>query len=107
VHVVRESGRAADAGDEHEVLGLDPGLGQHELNRGEDAVVAATGAPANLLVRLEVFACELYRRAVRVSHTSIISRIARSRSTARKGTPNIWVKLCASTRYSARTSRES
>ena len=91
VHVVRQARRAADARHEHEVFGLDAGLGQHELDGGEDAVVTAARAPANFLVRLEVLARQLHRRAVVViAHSSIISRICSSRSAAWNGTPNIF-----------------
>ena len=54
VHVVREPARAADARDEHDVLPAQPQLGQEALHRGEDRVVPAPGAPAHLLVGLEV-----------------------------------------------------
>ena len=50
VHVVREAARAADAGDEHRVLGRDAELGHQLLDGEQDAVVAAAGAPADLLV---------------------------------------------------------
>ena len=54
VHVVREAGGAADAGDEDDVLLRQPELGHEALHGGEDGVVAAAGAPAHLLVGLEV-----------------------------------------------------
>ncbi len=50
VHVVREAARAADAGDEDEVLARDAELGQHLLHLREDRVVAAARAPADVLV---------------------------------------------------------
>ena len=54
VHVVREARRAADARDEDDVLPRQPELGHERLHRGEDRVVAAARAPADLLVGLEV-----------------------------------------------------
>ncbi len=58
VHVVREARRAADAGDEDDVLAAQAELGQEALDGGEDRVVAAAGAPADLLVGLEVLGGE-------------------------------------------------
>ena len=78
VHVVREARRAADARHEHEVLGLHAEVGELELHRREDRVVAAARAPADLLVRLEVLAAELDRDAavalapLRRSATSLV-----------------------------------
>ena len=54
VHVVREAARAADAGDEHDLLAGDAEGGHHLLHLGEDRVVAATGTPADVLVAGEV-----------------------------------------------------
>ena len=50
VEVVGEPRRAADAGDEHDVLAAQAELGQEALDGLEDGVVAAAGAPADLLV---------------------------------------------------------
>ena len=50
VHVVREAARAADARDEHGVLAGDAEVGHQHLHGGEDRVVAAARAPADLLV---------------------------------------------------------
>ena len=50
VHVVREAGSAADAGDEHGVLSTDLEFGHQQLHGGEDRVIPTAGAPANLLV---------------------------------------------------------
>ena len=55
VHVIREAGRAADAGNDHEVFALDAEVGEDGLDGGEDGVVTAAGAPADFLVGLEVF----------------------------------------------------
>src|SRR5450432_4200159 len=54
VEVIRKARRTADAGNEHHVLATQPELGQERLHRGEDRVVTAPGAPAHLLVGLEV-----------------------------------------------------
>lgn len=54
VHVVREAGGAADAGDEDDVLLRQAQFGHEALDGGEHRVVTAAGAPADLLVRLEV-----------------------------------------------------
>ena len=50
VPVVRETSGAADAGDEHGVLSTDFEFGHQQLHGGEDRVIPAAGAPANLLV---------------------------------------------------------
>src|SRR5262249_13603312 len=50
-----------DARNEDEVLRLDVEFRQQELHGGEDRIVPAPGAPADLLVRLEVLAAELHR----------------------------------------------
>src|ERR1700691_1324402 len=51
VHVIGEARRAADAGEEDGVLAGDAELGHEEADGGEDRVVAAARAPADLLVR--------------------------------------------------------
>ena len=79
VHVIREPARAADAADEHLVLGLAAELRHEELQRGEHRVVPATGTPADLLVRREVLAGQ----GDRVSHRSSPGSSSRSR---RRGT---------------------
>src|SRR5258707_872493 len=58
IHVVREAAGAADAGNHHKILALDAELGEHRLHRGENGVVAAAWAPADLLVGLKVFFCQ-------------------------------------------------
>ena len=68
VHVVREARRAADARHEHQVLRASRRARRScELHRGEDRVVTAARAPADLLVRLEVLPAELDRGAAAVS----------------------------------------
>src|SRR5204862_317516 len=63
-HVVGEPARAADPGHEDDLLGRGPELGQELLDRGEDRVVAAAGAPPGLLVGGEVALRERRRRSV-------------------------------------------
>src|ERR1043166_1199544 len=52
LHVVREARRAADAGDEHDVLSRHAHLRHEPLNGREDRVVAAAGAPTHVVLRL-------------------------------------------------------
>src|SRR5260370_41518959 len=59
VHVVREAARAADPGDEHDGLPRDAEGGHHLLHRAQDRVVPAAGAPAHVLVGLEILLGEL------------------------------------------------
>ena len=54
VHVVRKPAGAADAGDEHDLLAGDAERRQHLLHLREDRVVAAAGAPADVLVAGEI-----------------------------------------------------
>ena len=58
VHVVREAAGAADARDERHLLAWHADRGERLLHLGEDRVVPATGAPADLLVGLEVVGFE-------------------------------------------------
>jgi hypothetical protein len=86
LHVVREAGGAADAGDEDDALARDAELGHELLDGGEDRIVAAARAPADLLVGLQVLRrqCQL---AVAVAFCHNIAPIASPNSLARKGTP--------------------
>src|SRR5438128_688725 len=68
VHVIREAARAADAGDNDEVFALDAEFRENSLNGRKDCVVAAARAPADFLVRLEIFLCK--RRESRCGHRS-------------------------------------
>src|SRR5262249_43406062 len=54
VHVIREAARAADPGDEDDIFLGNAQVRHRLLDRGEDGVVAAAGAPPHVLVRLEV-----------------------------------------------------
>src|SRR5262249_47186377 len=58
VHVVREPARAADPGDEDEVLARHAELWQEFLHLGEDGVVTTARAPAHVLVRDEILPTE-------------------------------------------------
>src|SRR5438045_4509935 len=59
LHVVREACGAADPGDEDDLLARQAELRHEALQSGQDGVVAAAGAPADLLVGLEVLRGEL------------------------------------------------
>src|SRR5215203_4975221 len=50
VHVVRETRRAADTGNDHGVLALDPELGHKALERCKHRIVTTARAPAHLLI---------------------------------------------------------
>ncbi len=105
VHVVRETGGAADTGDEDGVLPSDPQLRHEGLYRGQDRVVTAAGAPADLLVGLELLGA--LRRlglrdqlqggellAHRLSSSSRFPIAAHSTSAncaALKGSPRTWL----------------
>jgi hypothetical protein len=82
LHVVGEAGRAADARDEDDLLARNPELRHEALHRGEDRVVAAARAPADLLVGLELLRSQL-QLARHYNIASIASRI----SLARNGLP--------------------
>src|SRR5215475_491272 len=62
VHVIRQPGRAAYAGDDDEVLARYVKFGKERLERGKDRVVTAAGAPSDLLVGLEVLGGQLLVR---------------------------------------------
>ena len=78
LHVVREARGAADAGDEDDLLAREAELGHEALHRGEDGVVAAARAPADLLVGLEVLRRQRQALAVR----AVSSPLQRRRSIA-------------------------
>src|SRR5690606_1093199 len=108
----RQAGGAADPRDEHHLVRRDAQLGEHELQRGEDPVVAAAGAPPHLLVGGEVLAAEGDRRVVRGGaavavgggHRASSSSMRCSSSLGRSGTPATCVWLRTSTRKRARSS---
>jgi hypothetical protein len=54
VQVVGKPAGTADPGDKHELLPGDAQGGQDLLDLGENAVIAASRAPANVLVALEI-----------------------------------------------------
>ena len=62
VHVVGETRGAADAGNDHRVLTLDPQLRHEALERRQHGVVAAAGAPADFLITREVLAVQRLER---------------------------------------------
>src|SRR5579875_356947 len=56
VHKVRKAARASDARNENNILARDAELGHRLLHRREDRVIAASRAPADLLVADEILA---------------------------------------------------
>ena len=107
VHVVREPRRAADAADEDDVLLGHPQLGHEPLHGGQDGVVPAAGAPAHLLVGLEVLGLQAQIPGSTrggVGHEWITPFSISASSSALNGNPRTWVTLRASTRYFARIS---
>ena len=87
LHVVREAGGAADAGDEDDALARDAELGHELLDGGEDRVVAAARAPADLLVGLQVLRRQRQLAVAVAVFRHSIAPIASASSLARKGTP--------------------
>ena len=73
VHVVREPARAADPGDEDDVLPGDAEVGHHLLDGRQDRVVPAARAPADVLVGLEVLLRVARAPAVRSSRCSSVA----------------------------------
>src|SRR5262249_14104723 len=61
--VVRKTRRAADAGHEHRLFGHRADVGERTRDRLQHGVVAAAGAPTNLLRRGEVLRCQLRAHA--------------------------------------------
>src|ERR1700733_4757045 len=113
VHVIRETGGTADARQEHRVLAAHAEVGHQHLDGGENGVVAASRAPADLLVAGPVLAggdgdCS-GGGAVGLAHDFPPSSavMAASISPTRNGTPCILDMVWASTRYSARRMRLS
>src|SRR5713226_2088026 len=112
VHVVREPARAADPGDEDDVLLRDAEVGHRLLRRRQDRVVPAAGAPADVLVGLEVL-LRVLGRFLRVGAARAHTRLSWSWvmaswiSSLASGSPRTRLKPTASTRYSARSTRTS
>src|SRR4029453_15678627 len=110
VHVVRKAARAADPGDEDDVLLGNAQVGHRLLDRGEDGVVAAAGAPPHVLVRLEVL-LRVLRRFLRLARTHALPPrswlMASWISSEASGRPRTRLKPTASTRYSPRSTRTS
>src|SRR4029450_3897901 len=89
VDVVREAGRAADAGNDHGVLSFDPELRHEALERSQHGIVAAAGAPADLLIACEVFAVQGLERQWYAGKTSVaLSRGGQ----AGRGTRRVWTQ---------------
>ena len=57
VHVVGKPAGAADAGDEHDLFAGDAEGGNHLFHLGENRVVAAAGAPTDILIAGEILGC--------------------------------------------------
>src|SRR5690348_18160334 len=53
-HVIRKAARAADAADEHRLLARNSEVRHGALNRFQHRIIAAAGAPADLLVACPV-----------------------------------------------------
>src|SRR5262249_35764823 len=116
VHVVREPARAADPGDEHDVLPGNAEIRHRLLHGAQDRVIPAARAPPNVLVRFEVLLRVLRGAARRRPRSSLdgahrfSSRIwlmASRISWLASGIPLTRLKPTASTRYSARRTRTS
>ena len=60
VHVIRKPAGAPNAGHKDHVFPRNAQLGQHALHLREDGVVPTAGAPADFLVRHEVFASQCF-----------------------------------------------
>src|SRR5262249_49582220 len=85
LQVVREPRGAADPRDEDDPFTLESELRHEPLDDVQDRVVAAAGAPADLLVGLEVLGRQLDEVAVSLTHhESISAEIASSSSAAWK-----------------------
>src|SRR5258708_27431175 len=54
IHVVRETARAADAGNDDKFLAWNSHLRKHGLHGGEDRVISANRTPADFLVCLKI-----------------------------------------------------
>ena len=111
VHVVRETGGTADAGEEDRVLPAHAERGHQHLHGGQDGVVTAPRAPAHLLVAAPVLAGgHRYGRGLCCGRHDFPPRMAvmaASISITRNGVPCILLRDWASTRNSARRIRLS
>ncbi len=87
VHVVREASRAADPRQEHRVLAAHAEVGHEHLHGGQDRVVPAARAPADLLVARPVLAGGDGDGGGGHCAPSSIFTMTASISPARKGTP--------------------
>jgi len=55
IHVIRKAAGTTDAGDDHKIFPLDAEFRKTRMHRGENGVIAAAGAPADLLIGLKIF----------------------------------------------------
>src|SRR5690349_2559725 len=55
IHVVRKTARAADSRNNDELLAGNSQLGKDSLDRGQNGIISAAGAPADFLVGLKIF----------------------------------------------------
>src|SRR5262249_53175409 len=105
VHVVREAAGAADARHDHELLPRHAELREDRLHGRQDRVVPAAGAPAYLLVGLEIL---LRVDGQGRGHDCFrTSSIFASISASLNGLPWILLKPSASARYFARSTNTS
>ena len=111
VHVVREAPRAADPRDEDDLLLGDAEVRHRLLRLREDRVVAAAGAPAHVLIGLEVLLRQHGKLALRHFDPSTLSPSSDSAfasiSPIWNGLPRTRLNPTASTRYLERTSIRS
>ena len=77
VHVIRKPARAADAGDEHDLLARHAQRRQHFFHLGQNRVVAATGAPAHILVAGKIRRLEDRQRSGNLSAHMLIRFLAK------------------------------
>src|SRR5258706_9360645 len=119
VHIIGEPAGTSDAGDKYHIMPRNIQLGHNTLYLCKDGIIAATRAPSNVLIRLEILRRVLLGRSFRSvfqrffnqvhSHLSFysISSILSSISMALKGSPWTLFNVIAGTRYFARISFES
>ncbi len=103
--IVGEARRAADAGDEDRLRRIGADIGEHLLRRLQDGVIAAAGAPADLLIGGEVL-----WRARRLDGGNDVHRLLSRRlttafsiSSIMNGWPDTLLRPSAATRYCARS----
>src|SRR5205814_7721071 len=91
VHVVRESRRAPDPADEHDLFPLDAELRHQLLHSREDGEVGTAGAPPHLLIGDEVLFGQLHqRRAHQAISCSAASGLRRASDSMAERTSATW-----------------